>query len=72
MLMQHQFAIILLLFDIASSVKTEGCFVPDTTWDADINHGIVNVTSKVILYFQPITNGTNETSVNPISEMEKA
>ena len=57
MLMLQRFPII-LLFDIVTSVNAGGCFVPDTTWNAD-NKGIVNVTNKVILYFQPVANGTN-------------
>ena len=45
----HRFAIVLLLlFDIASSVKAGGCFAPDTTWAADINQGITNITTKVV------------------------
>ena len=40
---------ILLLFWIVTSVKAGGCFVPETTWDADINQGVTNVTSKVML-----------------------
>ena len=47
----HRFAIVLLLlFDIASSVKAGGCFAPDTTWAADINQGITNITTKVVFF----------------------
>ena len=44
----HQVFSVLLLFSVISrSVSAEGCFVPDTTWDADVNQGISNVTTKV-------------------------
>ena len=50
MLVLHQFAIVLhLLFYMVTPVRADGCFVPDTTWDADINQGITNVTSKVMV-----------------------
>ena len=42
MLVLHRFSIPLLLFWIVTSVKAGGCFVPDTTWDADINQGSTN------------------------------
>ena len=54
MLMRHLFGIVVLIFlDIVTSVKAVGCYVPDTTWAADINQGIINVTSAVIV---PSTN----------------
>ena len=66
MLMLHRspIVVLLLLFEIASSVKAGGCFAPGTTWAADINQGFTNITTKVIFYFQPIA---NQTSVNQIS-----
>ena len=55
MLIRHLFGIVvlLILFEIVTLVKAGSCFVTDTTWAAD-NQGFVNVTSKVVLYFQPI------------------
>ena len=38
---------ILLILGMAKLINADGCFVPDTTWDADVNHGTHNVTTKV-------------------------
>ena len=38
---------ILLILGKANLINADGCFVPDTTWDAEVNHGINNVTTKV-------------------------
>ena len=61
MLTQHRLGIVvlLLLVDIGTSVNAGGCFVPDTTWDANTSQGITNVTSKVIFYAQLIAIGTS-------------
>jgi len=44
-LLHHHVFSTLLLLSIGKSVNAGGCFVPDTTWDADINQGITNVTT---------------------------
>ena len=61
MLTKHRVGIVvlLLLVDIGTSVNAGGCFVPDTTWDANTSQGITNVTSRVILYAQLIAIGTS-------------
>ena len=38
---------ILLILGMANLINADGCFVPDTTWDAEVNHGTDNVTTKV-------------------------
>ena len=38
---------ILLILAMANLINADGCFVPDTTWDAEVNHGTNNVTTKV-------------------------
>jgi len=42
----HVLSALLLFFVVGRSVNAEGCFVPDTTWDANIDQGIANVTTK--------------------------
>merc|ERR1719494_344128 len=37
---------ILLIMGMANLINADGCFVPDTTWDAEVNHGTNNVTTK--------------------------
>ena len=32
---------------ISGMTNADGCIVPGTTWDAEVNHGINNVTTKV-------------------------
>ena len=55
--MLHRFGnvvVLLLLFDFFASVNATGdCFVLNTTWDATINQGVNNITTKVILFTQP-------------------
>ena len=36
-----------LIIVMVNLVNAENCFVPDTTWEAEINHGITNVATKV-------------------------
>ena len=38
---------ILLILGKANLTNADGCFVADTTWNAEVNHGTHNVTTKV-------------------------
>ena len=48
MLLQSWAAVaVSLILVMVNLVNGDDCFVPDTTWEAEINHGITNVATKV-------------------------
>ena len=56
MLLQSWAAVaVSLILVMVNLVNAENCFVPDTTWEAEINHGITNVATKVSCFpFKPL------------------
>ena len=48
MLLQSWAAVaVSLILVMVNLVNGDDCFVPDTTWEAEINHGITNIATKV-------------------------
>ena len=48
MLLQSWAAVgVSLILVMVNLVNADDCLVPDTTWEAEINHGITNVATKV-------------------------
>ena len=48
MLLQSWAAVaVSLILVMVNLVNGDDCFVPDTTWEAEINHGITNVATEV-------------------------
>ena len=39
-----------LILVMVNLVNADDCFNPDTTWEAEINHGFVNVGTKVFSF----------------------